>query len=696
VPGAVLVYTAYDQLKWESFRGQQLAAEALAGRIDRGLAELAEREDARPPSDYRFLVPAGEGAGQAERPSPLSAFPPGGEIPGLLGWFQVGEDGAFGTPLVPGPGVRPEAFGLGPDELASREAQARTIRSVLAGGRLAGARRAEPDAQIAAQAQALAPAPAPAPTQAAAPALAPAPGWATAEPERSPPPLAAQGSRAGSGALSRAKDESEGEERVLLSQAAIERLASGEGSAAGGGSAGSLARVEELALDSKLAERGLGKSAERQAQRRQPAPAKGGRAAQTRGTDLGLADRGGRGGAEADGTGSVLLFGGEREPLRLGRLASGHFVLFRAARQGGERVIQGALIEEGPFLAGLLGGPYAQSDLADNAELTAAYRGGLLTSFRAGAEGPEPRGYSASARALTGELLYRARLGEPFGGLELIFSVRRLPPPPGAAAIGLLAGALALVLVGGTWLMERLGSRQIALALQQQAFVSAVSHELKTPLTSIRLYAEMLAAGFADEGRRPLYYRYIQEESERLSRLIANVLTLSRIGRGTLKVDPRPVAVAELMESLRERIAVPAERAGFRLRLDCAGPGLVMADPDALLQVLLNLVDNALKFAADGEPKEIEIGCERLDPAPGPAGWRFRVRDHGPGIPRAERRRVFRLFYRGADAARGAVGGTGIGLALVEGLVLAMGGRVEVTAREPGAELAVELPAVRP
>ncbi len=134
LPSGALVYRAYDQLKWESFRRQQLAAEDLAQRIDRRLAELARAEDARADSDYGFLS-AGPGL-PGPRLSPLGDYPVRTEIPGLLGWFQVAEDGRFSTPLVPDGAESPARLGMGPAELASRQALAARIEGVLIGNRL--------------------------------------------------------------------------------------------------------------------------------------------------------------------------------------------------------------------------------------------------------------------------------------------------------------------------------------------------------------------------------------------------------------------------------------------------------------------------------------------------------------------------------------------------------------------------------
>ena len=709
LPSAVLVYKAYDQLKWESFRAQQVAAEDFAARVDQRLGEVARAEDARPVADYAFLL--SDPSHPDRHRSPLADLPVRAEIPGLMGWFQVAEDGRFSTPLVPEGAA---AAGMAPAELAERQALAARIEGVLIGNRLVERGRAGAAPPGRSLQPSMAPSTEPWTEQSAAPAT----GSSVAQ---------AAGGAAGRiavGPTAKAKETASAKvepPRERLSQRAFEQLGTQRAAPTAPANAESdydletpalpvqgLGRVDELTLDSALAKRAAPvPAAARPAAPAGSMPAKGGRGDRREGGVAAsphavaetlptppprtLAENAPAPSVAADKSKDerarrpLALFANTVEPCELGLLGSGHFVLFRAVRQGGGRIIQGLLIEQGPFLAASLGEPLRATALGRTTDLIVAFRDAVLTAFRA-APG---RNYVASARELTGALLYRTRMHEPFGGLELIFSVGRLPVPAGALVIGWVGGLLALVLLVGTWLMYRLGLRQIALVSQQQAFVSAVSHELKTPLTSIRLYAEMLRAGFADEDRRQVYYRYIQEESESLSRLIANVLALSRIGRDALSVSPQTLDLTELMALVRERLASQVERAGFRLVLGCPEGGTVQADPDAFVQILINLVDNALKFASQGTEKTVEIRCEWLRD-----GWvRIAVRDFGPGGPRELRRRVFQLFYRGAEAGARAIPGTGIGLALVERLTLAMGGRVEVVNREPGAEFRVELPA---
>ena len=134
LPSAALVYKAYDQLKWESFRQQQIAAEELAARVDQRLGEIARTEDARPVGDFGFL--AGDPADAGLRRSPLAQFPVQAGPPGLVGWFQVAEDGRFTTPLVPEEATAPARYGVGAGELAERQALAARIEGVLIGNRL--------------------------------------------------------------------------------------------------------------------------------------------------------------------------------------------------------------------------------------------------------------------------------------------------------------------------------------------------------------------------------------------------------------------------------------------------------------------------------------------------------------------------------------------------------------------------------
>jgi signal transduction histidine kinase len=232
------------------------------------------------------------------------------------------------------------------------------------------------------------------------------------------------------------------------------------------------------------------------------------------------------------------------------------------------------------------------------------------------------------------------------------------------------------------------------LTRKQQDFVSAVSHELKTPLTSIRMYGEMLLAGWADEDKKQGYYEFIFHESERLSRLIANVLQLARMSRSDPQFDLKPVAVTELVDLVQSKIASQLQRAGFELELDQgAGPAeaAVLVDTDAFTQVFINLADNAIKFSAGAEKKLIELRCSVQKDGT----VLFTVRDYGPGIPAGQLRKIFTMFYRSENELTRETVGTGIGLALVHQLVAAMNGKVDVRNRDPGAEFRVSFPVIR-
>jgi signal transduction histidine kinase len=687
IPTGILVYQAYSQLKWEAFHQHRVLAEELAARIDARIVQLINTEEARSFADYAFLNVAGDPAANFLQRSPLSAWPHASPIPGLVGYFQVDTHGAFTTPLLPPTGTVASSVGISAAELEQRLALQQQIQQILSRNRLV---------QDSATGRVTS-------GEAAADAL-------HADEAR-------RDQQAGAAAPVITGDKDTLEQRTLDDRAVPATLELAEELAPGQAAfdrlntpaapreqekkqqaASTLGRVEDLKLDYRYQSEA---AAEVQRQVTSGAPIAAKRARKERSALPEPADESGSaffsGAREADAPAPsplkseirIRTFESEIDPFEFSLLDSGHFVLFRKVWRDGQRYIQGALIEQQPFVRGLIETMFLDTALSNMSDLLVAWRGDVFSAF----SGRAARAYLSSADELRGTLLYQTRLSAPLGDVELILSINRLPAGAGGRVISWLAAILLLVLCGGFYLMYRLGAGQIDLTRQQQDFVSAVSHELKTPLTSIRMYGEMLREGWASDEKKSVYYDYIFDESERLSRLISNVLQLARMTRNNLQVDTKPLTVAELMDGIRSRVASQIERAGFALNMSCepdAGQAVVQADPDWFIQIFINLVDNAIKFSAAAEQKVIDIGCQRLRDG----SVQFSVRDYGPGIPADQMKKIFKLFYRSENELTRETVGTGIGLALVHQLARAMGGQVDVVNREPGAEFRVNINSV--
>ena len=260
--------------------------------------------------------------------------------------------------------------------------------------------------------------------------------------------------------------------------------------------------------------------------------------------------------------------------------------------------------------------------------------------------------------------------------------------------------ALALLLGVGLLAMIRGAARARELAQLKSDFVSTVSHELKTPLTSIRMFAEMLQQGVAqgDAEKMHRYHGVIVQESQRLGLLIANLLDYAQIERGTRRYTQASVEVAQLGRlavSTFEALAAPQAQQGQAGRnpisIDVSPSAMtteVEVDRDVVVGAVLNLLANAAKYGGAGKPIEVLIDADA-------SGASIAVRDHGPGIPPAEQARIFREFYRTPDAYRSNVEGTGLGLALVKRHIEALGGTVEVASEVGrGATFTIRLPRV--
>jgi signal transduction histidine kinase len=254
-----------------------------------------------------------------------------------------------------------------------------------------------------------------------------------------------------------------------------------------------------------------------------------------------------------------------------------------------------------------------------------------------------------------------------------------------------LAILISAILLAGAFGLYRLASQQIKLAAAQHNFVSAVSHELKTPLTSIRMYGEMLRAGWVqDDDKRQTYYDFIFFESERLSRLVANILQLSRLTHQSMSLDLQSCSPAILLDAVQANVQAQVEAAGFRLEVhNRLSPEQNVAvqvevEEDAFTRIMINLVDNALKFSAQAAHKVVCLSLE-MGGHPRPLVT-FSVRDYGPGIKRQHRNKIFRRFYRVGSELTRSTPGTGIGLALVKELANMMQADVDVCNHQPGAE----------
>ncbi len=271
-----------------------------------------------------------------------------------------------------------------------------------------------------------------------------------------------------------------------------------------------------------------------------------------------------------------------------------------------------------------------------------------------------------------GTFVYQHRFADPFADLSARLVLRPLPGVGGAnyvyalCALVLVAGSLGLIA------LYRMVSVTVSYAERRSNFVAAVSHELKTPLTAIRMYGEMLRDGIVPaEAKRAEYYRHITAESERLSRLINNVLEFSRLEKGTRQMSLVTESLGPVVTEAAELLRPHAEREGFVLDVE-VDPALppVRFERDALLQVLFNLVDNAVKYARNSDPKRVSLSCW-LDRSE----IHLAVSDHGPGVPAQHLRKLFEPFYRGESELTRRSKGTGLGLALVHSLTKQMGAR---------------------
>ena len=634
IPTCVLIYKAYDQLKWESYYQYRLQAEELVLRIDKNIASLIAAEESRNFSDYGFLVVEAELANYAQR-SELSSYPIKSSIPGMLGYFQIDAYGNFSTPLLPQQKEVSKNYGVSEENIVAREALQLSILNILKTNELIQRKHETTITEI-------------------------------------PSNLVGEDSYSQSGANSSSNyDLSEAN-----SQIGFDRL-SQRGLSTKTAPAKNIGRLDDLELEAPYEDEIKQISKKRKTSVASNLKEIKAKQKQVERTYL-----------DADNlsiTNGIAIFESEIDPFEISLLQSGHIVFYRKVWKDGNRYIQGFLIDQSNYIHALFEEAYLESSLSVMSNMALVFQGNVIQAY-----GGANSRYFSSASDLSGTLLFQTKLSEPFGDLQALFTIHHLPVGPGGRIVLWASLVIAVVLLVGLYLIYRLNLRNLLLVNQQQDFVSAVSHELKTPLTSIRMYGEILKTGWADEQKKQQYYEFIFDESERLSRLINNVLQLARMTRNETKVNIKSVSISELIDVINSKISTQITSAGFELRVihdDNVDELHVFIDIDILIQILINLVDNALKFSANAKNKIVELSIKKHD------GFiLFGIRDYGPGIPPDQLKKIFTLFYRVEGELTRETVGTGIGLALVNQLTSLMHGKIDVMNRNPGAEFQLFFP----
>ena len=365
----------------------------------------------------------------------------------------------------------------------------------------------------------------------------------------------------------------------------------------------------------------------------------------------------------------------EIEPF-MAKVNSDYIVFYRNVTRGSELYIQGYIVDTKVYL----------NSLVKNETQFYPLEKDLVLEFKDG-----PRTLLSFGTHDDSQEIFSTKLIPPLNKISLTMHMKNRDDSRGSSFLIFLGAVVLIILGGGLVAIYRLTRSELNLAKKRQDFISAVSHELKTPLTSIRMYAELLQNSWvANEEKKQKYYNQIASEADRLTRLIQNVLNLSKLDGDRWNVQlskGRPKAV---LDDFVATYSKNVEKHGFELTVSSdtdVRDITLMMDRDAIMQILMNLVDNSLKFSKDADYKMIVIELRIKD-----TDVYLAVRDYGPGIPPAEMKKVFQEFYRVENEMTRRTSGTGIGLSMVKKLCTLTNMKIEMENANPGLRTKIHFP----
>ncbi|MBQ3721237.1 MAG: HAMP domain-containing histidine kinase [Fibrobacter sp.] len=363
-----------------------------------------------------------------------------------------------------------------------------------------------------------------------------------------------------------------------------------------------------------------------------------------------------------------------------------YIVFYRNVLRGEENFVQGFVVDLREYLRSIVElevGDYANED--NHLALKFTYKGDLVS-------------FGIDTRFAV--KVFEENLAEPLNAITMSVYVDKSVQEAGGNGqiisngqlLFLIGGIMFLLLGGGLISIYRLTQSQLNLAQKRQDFISAVSHELKTPLTTIKMRAEILQTSYQkmDDAKRKRSFDQIASESDRLTRLIQNVLDLSKIDGNRWVANIRKDWPKAVLNDFVTMYTKNIEDHGFSLTVSCDSDidrVQLMMDRDAVMQILTNLVDNSLKFSKNADYKMIIIEMK----TEGDHVY-LAVRDYGPGIPPSEMKKVFQEFYRVENEMTRTTKGTGIGLSMVKKLCALSNMKIEIENANPGLRTKIHFP----
>ncbi len=629
IPLAYFVLKTIRGLEQEEVATLSYFAETLFDEMEQMLAVLVQQEESRAIDEYNFLIsPAGlPGDADEMRPSPLSQ-PSDKNF--ILGYFQNNPDGSFQTPLVEdGNGI------LG--------VQANLVADLKEANRIFNRKRATETDRIP-----------PRPAEMVAPKKdRPKAGLADKYLDRS---------------RSQRSREYLGQKEKRVEQITVNQAANIARQEPAPMSAGAPSAVESkdrqgyrIAPEQQLAgkimaskmSRSFSAADEEAESAAMPAPAS-------------VDDR-------------MASYQVEVAPLQAVFLNDGQIFIFRRILIKNQIYRQGFVLQVNAFLNYLTQTYFLSQPMARFAVL----RLGVVD------QGRETGALETGSVSANPEFFLNRSFPSPFSFLQATLTCREIPRSAGRNTLMIMLSILAVIVLLGLFAIYQSTRTIVDLSERRSQFVSSVTHELKTPLTNIRMYIEMLEQGIADTAEREQeYYKILDSEGARLSRLINNVLELAKLEKKQRHIDLQTGTFEDVIDAVQAVMGEKLKQEGFSLSTDLSEIDTFRYDREVMIQVLINLIENSLKFGKSAARREIRIRVQRDGDFA-----KILVSDTGPGIPRKDLKKVFDDFYRVENSLTRTTRGTGIGLALVKKFVRLMQGTVTAANNDgPGCTIAIRLP----